>query len=95
MEDDAFKNLIILRTNMKVLYRYLSTKLLVFMISELVANNEHDDEALKNIFINKTKILTNDEEFLEVLRSRTRPIDRMKYMFSIGARVFAWKFAQL
>ena len=89
LEDDAFKKFNHTKNKYEGAISLPVYEAASFAISELVANNEHDDEALKNIFINKTKILTNDEEFLEVLRSRTRPIDRMKYMFSIGARVFA------
>lgn len=59
-----------------------------FGLSKLIEKNIYDDNQLKQLFTDKTKIITQDEAYLSAIENRTRPIDRMALMHTIGVRVF-------
>lgn len=59
-----------------------------FGLSKLIENTNLSEEQLIEIFTRKTKELTADTEYVRVIESRTRPIDRMVEMSKIATRVF-------
>jgi uncharacterized protein with ParB-like and HNH nuclease domain len=59
-----------------------------FGLSKLIEKNSFSEQQLINLYIEKTKLLTADPEYLRVMESRTRPIDRMVEMSKIATRIF-------
>ncbi|VXA57315.1 conserved hypothetical protein [Acinetobacter proteolyticus] len=59
-----------------------------FGLSKLIESGKYDSAQLVNLFIEKTKLLTQDAEYKRVMENRTRPIDRMVEMSKIASRVF-------
>lgn len=61
---------------------------LSFGLSKLIQDNQHSDSSLIDLVKEKSKEITRDENFLEVLSNRVRPIDRMISMQNIALRLF-------
>jgi len=59
-----------------------------FGLSKLIESNDLSEKQIIKLFINKTKELTKDQDYLRVMESRTRPIDRMVEMSKIASRLF-------
>lgn len=59
-----------------------------FGLSKLIEENKYSDEQLIQLFKDKTKELTQDSEYVRVIESRTRPLDRIVSMTEIGERIF-------
>ncbi|WP_332631486.1 hypothetical protein [Citrobacter sp. ESBL3] len=61
---------------------------LSFAISKLLELNNHSEAEIIEIIKNKTKELTVNQEFIETLDKRVRPLDRMIAMAKIGLETF-------
>ncbi|ELY7392838.1 DUF262 domain-containing protein [Cronobacter universalis] len=88
LEDNAFKKFNHNKARYEGAISLPVYEALTFAISNLIESASLTEQKIIEIIQNKTKDLTSNKDFIDILDKRVRPLDRMIAMSKIGIEVF-------